>query len=198
MSAARTCDCPFPSFHFRWCWYSMSSGAILRMAARRSSTTPGSYSIVVSAPVAPGTNMLTMPSIMPESSMSFSSSMLMSTMSSSPFVEMSSSPANTAGAPLAAEGSCEVRPILTEVLRIPIPRRPARSPCPVRLSGESDIEVVGLDQAVAVVVVVGLGLAVQLERRVHERLFEFNDCGLALVVAREVLGQGAQHHRQAG
>ena len=53
-SAARTRKCPLPSPHFRLCAYRVFCGAIRSSIPLRSEIKPDSYSIVVTAPVAPG------------------------------------------------------------------------------------------------------------------------------------------------
>ena len=66
ISDAITCEWPLPSPHLRLCAYSSPCGAILSRASCRSLTRPDSYSIVVSAPVAPGTKINTEPLFSPE------------------------------------------------------------------------------------------------------------------------------------
>jgi hypothetical protein len=57
-------ECPFPSCHRLSCSYEPSLGAILSSMDGRSISRPGSYSIVVSAAVDPGTNRNTTPFLM--------------------------------------------------------------------------------------------------------------------------------------
>lgn len=58
---ALTCEWPFPSCHLFSCSYISFLGAKRSKIFGRSIRSPGSYSIVVSAPVDPGTKTVTMP-----------------------------------------------------------------------------------------------------------------------------------------
>ena len=82
---ARTWECPFPSCHVLLCLYSISFGTILDNILGKSSSSPGSYSIVVTAAVEPETKTMTIPSSSLLSSIAFEVYLVRSTMSFSPF-----------------------------------------------------------------------------------------------------------------
>jgi hypothetical protein len=88
-SEARIWAWPFPSPHL-WSWaYLISAGAHLSRAAFRSSTRPGSCSMVVTAPVAPGTKMMAAPAFAPDSLTALDISSVMSIISAFPSVSNS-------------------------------------------------------------------------------------------------------------
>jgi hypothetical protein len=81
---ARTCECPFPSFHVLSCSYSILRGTILFNIFGKSIRRPGSYSMVVIAAVDPETKTVTIPSLRLLSLIAFDTGSVISMTSFSP------------------------------------------------------------------------------------------------------------------
>ena len=81
---ARTWECPLPSRHLFSCSYDMFLGATRSSMFGKSMRSPGSYSIVVNAPVAPGTKTVIRPSFTLLSLTALDTISVMSMMSCSP------------------------------------------------------------------------------------------------------------------
>ncbi len=83
---ALTCEWPLPSCHLFSCSYTKFFGAIRSSIFGRSSNSPGSYSMVVSAPVDPGTKTVTIPFSNLLSATTSATLLVISKMSPSPLV----------------------------------------------------------------------------------------------------------------
>jgi hypothetical protein len=83
---ALTCECPLPSCHLFSCSYIKSFGAMRSSISGRSFNSPGSYSIVVNAPVDPGTKIVTIPLLNLVSTTASATALVTSKISPSPLV----------------------------------------------------------------------------------------------------------------
>ena len=83
---ALTCECPLPSCHLFSCSYTKFFGAIRSSRFGKSFKSPGSYSIVVNAPVDPGTKTVTIPFFNLVSTTASATAPVTSKMSPSPLV----------------------------------------------------------------------------------------------------------------
>jgi hypothetical protein len=84
ISEARTWECPLPSCHLFSCSYIRFLGATRSSMFGKSMRSPGSYSMVVNAPVAPGTKTVITPSFTLLSFTALDTIPVMSMMSCSP------------------------------------------------------------------------------------------------------------------